>query len=85
MPEGERPEGEMPEGEMPEGMEGEMPGDGEGEGSTMTEGIYDPVSGSVTYGEVFAAYYAQYLEALETGEVPEDLQEIMDQYFSALG
>ena len=85
MPEGERPEGEMPEGEMPEGMEGQMPGDGEGEGSTMTEGIYDPVSGNVTYGEVFAAYYAQYLEALESGEVPEDLQEIMDQYFSALG
>ena len=51
----------------------------------MTEGIYDPVSGSVTYGEVFAAYYAQYLEALEAGEVPEDLQEIIDQYFSALG
>ena len=85
MPEGERPEGEMPEGEMPEGMGGEIPGDGEGEGSTMTEGIYDPVSGSVTYGEVFAAYYAQYLEALESGEVPEDLQEIMDQYFSSLG
>ena len=85
MPEGEMPEGEMPEGEMPEGMGGEMPGDGEGEGSTMTEGIYDPVSGSVTYGEVFAAYYAQYLEALESGEVPEDLQEIMDQYFSSLG
>ena len=85
MPEGERPEGEMPEGEMPEGMGGEMPGEGEGEGSTMTEGIYDPVSGSVTYGEVFAAYYAQYLEALESGEVSEELQEIMDRYFSALG
>ena len=60
-------------------------GGGEGEGSTMTEGIYDPISGSVSYGEVFAAYYAQYLEALESGEVPEELQEIMDQYFSALG
>lgn len=84
-PEGEKPEGEKPEGEMPEGMGGEGPGEGEGEGSTMTEGIYDPVSGSVTYGEVFAAYYAQYLEALESGEVPEDLQEIIDQYFSALG
>ena len=66
-----------------EGMSGS--GGGEGESSTMTEGIYDPISGSVSYGEVFAAYYAQYLEALESGEVPEELQEIMDQYFSALG
>ena len=92
MPEGEMPEGEMPEGEMPEGgmPEGEMPegmggeGFGEGDGDTMTEGIYDPISGNVTYGEVFAAYYAEYLAALEAGEVPEDLQEIMDEYFSSL-
>lgn len=83
-PEGEKPDGEKPEGEPPEGQGGEGQGEGEGEGSTMTEGIYDPVSGSVAYGEVFAAYYAQYLEALEAGEVPEDLQEIIDQYFSAL-
>lgn len=82
MPEGEMPEGGMPEGEMPEGMGGD--GFGEDEGSTMTEGIYDPVSGSVSYGEVFVAYYAEYLAALEAGEVPEDLQEIMDQYFSSL-
>ena len=76
--------GENTEGsEGGEGMSGSE--GGEGEGSTMTEGIYDPISGSVTYGEVFAAYYAQYLEALESGEVPEELQEIMDQYFSALG
>ncbi len=84
-PDGERTEGERTEGEMPEGMGGETPGDGEGEENTMSEGIYDPISGSVTYGEVFAAYYAQYLEALESGDVPEDLQEMMDQYFSALG
>ena len=82
-PEGEKPEGEMPEGEMPEGgMEGEG-GEGE-EGALMTEGIYDPVSGSVSYGEVFAVYYAQYLAALEAGEVPEDLQEIIDEYYSSL-
>ncbi|MBR4863113.1 MAG: hypothetical protein IKU07_00945 [Oscillospiraceae bacterium] len=85
MPEGQRPEGEMPQGQMPEGMGGENPGEGEGSLNTMTEGIYDPVSGSVTYGEVFAAYYAEYLEALENGTVSEELQEIMDQYFSALG
>jgi len=87
MPEGEMPEGEMPEGEMPEGdfQGGEMPeGEGGEGGNTMTEGIYDPLSGSVSYGEVFAAYYAEYLEALENGSVPEDLQEIIDQYFNAL-
>lgn len=81
-PEGEAPEGETPEGEAPNGEMSE--GTGEESGNTMTEGIYDPVSGSVTYGEVFAAYYADYLAALEAGEVPEDLQEIIDQYFSSL-
>lgn len=51
---------------------------------TMLEGIYDPISGSVTYGEVFAAYYAQYLQALDAGEVSQELQELIDQYYSAL-
>ena len=83
-PEGEKPEGEAPEGEPPEGEGGEGQGDGTGEGNTMTEGIFDPISGNVTYGEVFAAYYAEYLAALEAGEVPEELQEIIDSYFSAL-
>lgn len=67
---------------MPEGQGGEAE---EGDGSSsMTEGIYDPVSGSVEYGEVFAVYYAEYLAALEAGEVPEDLQEIIDSYFASL-
>ena len=52
--------------------------------TTMLEGIYDPISGSVTYGEVFSAYYAQYLQALDAGEIPEDLQKLIDQYYSAL-
>lgn len=83
--EGEGSEGaEGTEGEGSEGGEGSGTGEGEGMGSTMTEEIYDPISGNVTYGDVFAAYYAKYLEALEAGEVPEDLQEIMDQYFGAL-
>ncbi len=80
MPEGEMPEGEMPDGEMPEGG---MPS-GDGSTSSMTEGIYDPISGSVSYGEVFAAYYADYLAALEAGEVSDELQEIIDKYFSSL-
>ena len=93
--EGEKPEGE--EGEKPEGEDGEKPegeapdgdapaGDGEGEGSygSMTEGIYDPTSGSVEYGEVFAAYYAEYLASLKDGEIPADLQTIIDQYYASL-
>ena len=54
------------------------------ERTTMLEGIYDPLSGDVTYGEVFAAYYAQYLQALDNGEVPEDLREYFEKYFSSL-
>lgn len=52
--------------------------------TTMLEGIYDPVSGDVTYGEVFAAYYAQYLEALDAGEIPEELRPYFERYFSSL-
>ena len=89
MPEGEMPNGEMPDGEMPEGEtpDGQPPsgmGEGEEQEPTMVEGFYDPISGDVSYGEVFAAYYAEYLEALENGEVSEELQEIMDRYFEIL-
>lgn len=52
--------------------------------TTMLEGIYDPVSGSVTYGEVFAAYYAKYLEALDAGQIPEELRPYFERYFSSL-
>lgn len=98
-PEGEMPEGEMtrPEGEMPEGdvTGGEMPeggmpeggGAGGGKGnssSSMTEGIYDPTLGAVQYGEVFAAYYAEYLASLKDGEIPEDMQTILDKYYESL-
>jgi len=95
--EGEMPGG-MPGQEMPqEGMPGgDMPRDGTGDGTgsgaaggedaydRMTEPIYDPYSGSVAYGEVFASYYAEYLDALESGDVPQELQDIMDSYFDAL-
>lgn len=80
--EGENPEGQ-PNGEMPEDGEGDGPGEG-GDTPGMIESIYDPVSGNVSYGEVFAVYYAEYLKALEAGEVPPDLQKIIDQYFSTL-
>lgn len=92
---GDKGEGDNPEGVKPgEGEEGELPGgskpgDGEpGEGdtdsSTMTEGIYDPSSGNVQYGEVFAAYYAEYLASLKEGEIPEDIQTILKRYFDSL-
>lgn len=52
--------------------------------TTMLEGIYDPVSGDVEYGEVFALYYAQYLKALDAGEIPEELRAYFERYFSSL-
>ncbi len=59
-------------------------GDSNSERTTMLEGIYDPLSGDVTYGEVFAAYYAQYLQALDNGEIPEELRPYFERYFSSL-
>lgn len=96
-PEGEPPEGEPPEGEPPEDAapgEGEPPEDetlsqgGQGEGETQedtrTEKFYDPVSGETTYGKVYAAYYARYLEQLEEGNMPQELEEINNRYFDGL-
>ena len=68
---------------MPEDGEGDIPGEGS-DTPGMIESIYDPVSGNVSYGEVFAVYYAEYLKALEAGDVPPELQKIIDQYFSTL-
>ncbi len=87
---GEMPGDGMPGGEPPQ--DGMQQGDGTGSGEAggddlherMTEPIYDPYSGSVAYGEVFASYYAEYLDALESGDVPQELQDIMDAYFDAL-
>lgn len=59
-------------------------GDSNSGPSTMLEGIYDPISGNVTYGEVFAAYYAQYLEALDAGKIPDELRPYFERYFSSL-
>ncbi len=80
----EQQEANPPNGQSSQGNGNERPPEGPGEGNTMTEGIFDPVLGNVPYGKVFAAYYAKYLEALKEGEVPKDLQEIMDKYFSSL-
>jgi len=89
-------EGEEPaDNQQPEGLPGQngqpMPGDeGGDEGSMfgnendMSEGMYDPVMGSIGYGEVYAAYYMEYLLSLEEGEIPLSMQELLDQYFSSL-
>ena len=97
--EGQMPgEGEMPgEGQMPGGNppQGEGFGEGQGDGTppegagdptygSMTEGIYDPYAGSVEYGEVFAAYYKEYLDALADGTITPEEQALLDPYFDAL-
>lgn len=64
-----------------------MPGEGDegvANGHEMNEGIYDPISGDVPYGDVYAVYFAKYLEALKAGEVPEELREIIEEYFGTL-
>lgn len=88
-PEGEESQepptdGQTPEGMPPSGTGGNPADPSQGTQIAMTEGFFDPISGSVSYGEVFATYYAQYLEALEKGNVPQYLQEIMDKYYSSL-
>ena len=83
-PDGEEPPegGEPPEdGEMPEGAE---PPEGDGEDTVRTEGIYDPVSGYVPYGDVFALYFSDYIKSLEDSDLSEDEQNMLDEYFSAL-
>lgn len=67
--------------------QGNMPGEGDegvANGHEMNEGIYDPISGDVPYGDVYAVYFAKYLEALKAGEVPEELREIIEEYFGTL-
>ena len=87
--------GEMPE-DMPGSMPGDTPGDGEGrngpgsegEGAdgpvTKTEPVYDPISGFVPYGDVFSAYYREYLKSAENGEIPFEAEEAAKAYFNEL-
>ena len=79
--------------EEDESMEGEMPDDAVGgsmletdeEGiAPQSEDFFDPMNGRVTYGEVYAAYYVEYLMALQAGNVPEELQSVIDNYFLLL-
>jgi len=85
---GSKPGGNKPGGDMPGNNTEDSMGGGDGSNEepedTMTEIFYDPISGEVTYGKVFAIYYAEYLAALKAGKVPDQLQQIMDAYFSSL-
>lgn len=83
--------GDKPGGDQPGGNQSDKDnGDGSSGGgdSSMTdgrtEGFYDPVSGEVSYGKVFEAYYSEYLKALKKGDVPEYLKKIMEDYFATL-
>jgi hypothetical protein len=73
-----------PDGEASGNPNGNVAGNGKPQEDTRIEGFYDPVSGSVGYGKVFDAYYAEYLKALKAGEVSEELQKLMNAYFSQL-
>ena len=93
--EGGQPEGEQSDEEQSQNGQSGQQGEGQpqnqshggsGEESTtnMTEPVYDPISGSVQYGEVFSAYYAEYLQDARNGSVPGDLQNAADTYFDSL-
>ena len=76
-----------PDGEPRDGENGMGQGNGEpGENgvSLKTEPVYDPISGSVPYGDVFSAYYSEYLRDAEDGEIPFEVQEAAKAYFSSL-
>ena len=80
---------------MPMSQDGEERGEENGMGpgngepgmdgvSRQTEPVYDPISGSVPYGDVFSAYYSEYLRDAEDGEIPFEVQEAARAYFAGL-
>ena len=83
-------DGENQEGEG-DNQEGEgTGGDGAGSGSgeiiyAADDLIYDPNTNQyVTYGELLTYYYSQAVQGMEDGSVPEDLQSLINDYFSSL-
>ena len=92
-------EGEEQEGEG-ESQEGEGETDSEEEGNNPNDGaqngtgdmiyasddlIYDPETNQyVTYGELLTWYYSQVMNGIQDGQVPENLLEIINDYFSSL-
>lgn len=90
---GEKQEGEGQDGENGEPSEeqGQNPGgNGAGDGDGKLEYasddlIYDPNTNSyVTYGELLNYYYEKAIQGIEEGQIPEDLESLINDYFSSL-
>ena len=81
-------EGEVPGGEPGGNEDGSGRGSGEEGGeerlSRMTEPVYDPISGTVPYGEVFSAYYSDYLRDAQNGGIPYEVSGAARSYFEDL-
>ena len=60
------------------------PGDAAGQTDKRDEPVYDTDLGKVPYKDVYEAYLYEYRAAVARGEVPEELQKIMDEYFASL-
>ena len=73
-------------GQMPDaGSDGITEGGGVGGGQTnMKDHVYDPQAGDVSYGQVYAAYVADFLAQAERGELSADVVEAMNAYFESL-
>lgn len=70
-------------GQKGHGSSEERPDEEERE-SNKTELIYDPISGTVKYGDVFSVYLSEYLKNSEGGEIPFELKDAADAYFNSL-
>ena len=67
------------------GSDGVTEGGGVGGGQTnMKDHVYDPQLGDVSYGQVYAAYVADFLAQAERGELSADVVEAMNAYFESL-
>lgn len=77
-------EGEEGDGE--ESNSGSGTGDGSGENKYAADDlIYDYENDRyVSYGELIEFYYNQVVEGMNDGSLPEDLQELIAQYFASL-
>lgn len=71
---------------------GQSGGEGEGQQGVgaggadagMDDVIHDPQKGSVSYGSVYAAYFAEFLSQADAGELPDHVVEAMNAYLENL-
>ncbi|MBR4895385.1 MAG: hypothetical protein IKZ41_03080 [Clostridia bacterium] len=52
--------------------------------SSMTEPVYDPISGFVPYGKVFSVYLSDYLHDAENGLIPYEVSDAARSFFENL-